>query len=450
MARILESLSADAQVWTTEYADGVFYVGGFFTSISGTNGNFSRNRLAAIDTSGNILPWDPDAGTASVLDLKIHDGKAYIAGDFSGIGGDPSQFDFAIFTTAGTGINTGFKIPFSGNPGGTGVNKIAIDAANNNFYIGGSFTGVTGTSNQKILAYDIDTLTMLPGFTGVNVDGQVRAMTVFNDTLYVGQEGTTFDGSNGSFQRSGVAAYDLDTAEVKSWAPPLARYGLSRICAVTGDGDTLYVGGEIDSYIGSSVSQTGIVALDPNTAASKEIDYMVEASGFNCEITDLEVLGSNLYASGRFTGIGGGDSDYSGMASVNKTTGLVDTSFTTNLNALANGFSINSAGSQLMVGGTFTTVDGASALRVAAFVLASVAPPTSSPGGRVAPDYTLNPDFHKEEFDQALYINDTTGRTKPESIFPKNAADISPAQKTNPRYTQPDSFLDNVKNRYKI
>ena len=74
----------------------------------------------------------------------------------------------------------------------------------------------------------------------------------------------------------------------------------------------------------------------------------------------------------------------------------------------------------------------------------------SPPNSRFAPDYTLSPDFHQEEFNEALLINGENGRLNPIDQTSKPNGKISPAQKTNPRYTQPDSFLDNVDNRYKI
>jgi len=74
----------------------------------------------------------------------------------------------------------------------------------------------------------------------------------------------------------------------------------------------------------------------------------------------------------------------------------------------------------------------------------------SPPNSRFAPDYTLSPDFHQEEFNEALLINGENGRLNPIDQTSKSNGKISPAQKTNPRYTQPDSFLDNVNNRYEF
>jgi hypothetical protein len=64
----------------------VAYAGGFFRHI----GIEPRNRLAAIDISGTLLEWNPDAGVHALTSahaLSISGNTVYVAGDFTTLRG---------------------------------------------------------------------------------------------------------------------------------------------------------------------------------------------------------------------------------------------------------------------------------------------------------------------------------------------------------------------------
>src|SRR5439155_2097928 len=65
--------------------NGKLFVGGDFSNIGGQ----PRSRIAALDSaSGAVLPWGPEAnGTVSVL--LVADEKVYAGGYFTSIGGQP-------------------------------------------------------------------------------------------------------------------------------------------------------------------------------------------------------------------------------------------------------------------------------------------------------------------------------------------------------------------------
>lgn len=109
--------------------NGVAYVGGGFT-IGGTE---SRTNLAAIDlASGNVLPWNPQPN-GTVYSLAWHDGKLFVGGSFTQIGGVAKK-RLAVFAAPGASwmgearVETNmFKGRLYGEPGRTYV----IEASTN-------------------------------------------------------------------------------------------------------------------------------------------------------------------------------------------------------------------------------------------------------------------------------------------------------------------------------
>ena len=106
----------DGSVGTT------MYVGGFFT---GPNfGGQNRNHLAAINlTTGTVLDWNPNAGSATcsvtanpcyVEAIGVVGSTAYIAGGFRNMGGQPRNRIAAVSATA-TGAGAGALLPFNPN-----------------------------------------------------------------------------------------------------------------------------------------------------------------------------------------------------------------------------------------------------------------------------------------------------------------------------------------------
>ena len=100
-----------------------------------------------------------------------------------------------------------------------------------------------------------------------------------------------------------------------------------------------------------SVRQTRLVSSTPATNTPKVLDGQVNA---------IAVLGSDIVIGGTFTQLqdpgGSATTTQPYLAAFNATTGAIDQGFRPALNGLVN--SIDVAGSNLVVGGEFTTVDG--------------------------------------------------------------------------------------------
>jgi hypothetical protein len=90
--------ATDGAVNALALAGDVLYVGGSFTSVTGSNGRRDRAGLAALSAAGELLDWDPQAAdpspgspTATVHALALEPGSSptsiYAAGDFRKIAG---------------------------------------------------------------------------------------------------------------------------------------------------------------------------------------------------------------------------------------------------------------------------------------------------------------------------------------------------------------------------
>jgi hypothetical protein len=113
------------------------YVGGEFISVGAT----TRSRLAAVNTSGSLLSWDPNA-SSTVRALTAIGDNVYIGGLFTTISSQTRRFLAAL-------NSSGALLSWNPEPNNT-VN--AITSSGGNVYIGGNFTdlqsNITTTSSK--------------------------------------------------------------------------------------------------------------------------------------------------------------------------------------------------------------------------------------------------------------------------------------------------------------
>ena len=153
------------------------YAGGSFTTVGGV----SRNNIAAIDlTSGITTSWNPNitGSSSSVLDICINGSIVYVGGEFTKVGTEPRNNLAALDTT-------GKLMLWNPNPNST-VYAIAADT---NIYLGGNFTGINGVKRNLLACVDTSENSVLsdwnPNCKGVS-STSVVAMLIIGDTMYVG------------------------------------------------------------------------------------------------------------------------------------------------------------------------------------------------------------------------------------------------------------------------
>lgn len=257
------------------------YVAGAFETIGGQ----PRTCLAALDAqSGEVLPWNPgvDAGIyPPVRDMVVRHGVVYVAGLFSGLGGQPRyclgavdsvtglatswypQVDDFVETMALQGDTLylgGWFSTVAGQPRSylaavdtsgalldwnPGPNSIVqtLTVAEGRVFIGGGFTTVGGLPRSTLAAVDCATGSVTDWIADANP--QVRCLAVAHHVLYAGGWFTQVAGE----ARSGLAAIDTQTGELLSWDP---RPNLGVVTALHIGSEDLYVGGAFD-YLGLEV-----------------------------------------------------------------------------------------------------------------------------------------------------------------------------------------------------
>jgi hypothetical protein len=174
-----------SRVRTLQVSGDAVYVGGDFTSIGGK----SRNKIAKISgTTGDAdVQFDAHVSGGSnvgpgIFDIVLARSTLFVAGDFSSIGGAARNNVATLNPPTGAEV-TGF------NPNVTGgqrpqVFKVAV--TDDEVYIGGSFTHVSGTPQGYIAR-----LTKTGALTPFNpkirdFPGEVLALATSNTTLYAG------------------------------------------------------------------------------------------------------------------------------------------------------------------------------------------------------------------------------------------------------------------------
>ncbi|MEI7939658.1 MAG: MBG domain-containing protein [Verrucomicrobiota bacterium] len=322
------------------------YAGGSFTTINGTT---PRNRITALGaTTGTATAWDPNAGS-SVYSLAVLGTKVYAGGAFRTVGGQTRNY-FAVLEAA-TGLATSWELH-----AGNYVNVLAVSGTK--VYAGGDFTSLGGVLRNRIAA--LDAATGVATTWNPNANGEIYCLAVSGSTVYVGGD----FGSIGGGTRSRLAALDATTG-LATWADLVVYYPV-RALAVSGDGTTVYVGGE---FTGSSsfggltrnrlaavTAATGAVtAWDPN---ANNTVYALAVSGD----------GSTVCAGGQFTTVGGQTRNR--IAAIDATTGT-PTTWNPNAGGIVRALAVS--GWTTYAGGEFTTIGGQTRNRLAALDSAGAA-----------------------------------------------------------------------------
>ena len=220
----------------------------------------------------------------------------------------------------------------------------AMAVIGNVLYLGGDFTAVTAgghtTSVARLAAVDKATGQLLPAFSG-GVDGTVRTMSAApgGGALFVGGSFTNVDGS----YRPHVAELDPRTgALVTGWTPTTVGAVDGDVWALAVSDDRVYLGGDFTSVNGNPVSHIAAVNRTDGAAVpgwSAGVDNSPYDMTSPSPATDGRVQalmltqdGTRLYIGGYFNRVWhlGASTDavqQAGAASLLTATGAVDQSF---------------------------------------------------------------------------------------------------------------------------
>jgi hypothetical protein len=202
-------------VFALAVAKGVVYAGGAFTAVrppgaaEGTN-QTTRQHLAAFDAAtGALVTSFNVAVNGDVRSLAVSpDGtRLYVGGAFTNVAGQTRNRLASIVLPSGT-LDTGFVANADNN-------VMALAATSTGLYAGGDFGTIAGAAHTRIALLDRTTGAASSGFTA-SIDGRVRAIAVAPDGSRV-LAGGSFDTVNGAVQGA-IASLDPATGALRPWA----------------------------------------------------------------------------------------------------------------------------------------------------------------------------------------------------------------------------------------
>jgi len=309
---------------------GTVYLGGSFTQVGGQ----LRGYIASTDTSGNVLPWAPNAdSTVNSLAIDPSGNPIYVAGAFSLIGSQVRERIAAVDTTS--------QLATSWNPNANNtVGSIFLSGSS--LYACGSFTIIGGALRQSIAALNTtDGVGAAWSWAPQTDGGQAYCAAAVAGAVYIGG---AFNSVGGQL-RNNLAAINESTGQVTAWNPGAD----STVYALTVSAGTLYAGGTFANVGG--LPRARLAAVDPVSgtvsAWAPNPNYTVYALA--APMTETVLVG------GGFGSIGGASQSY--LAAVDVNSGLA-----TSWNPAVNGYvyALASSGNTLYVGGGFSGVGGGS------------------------------------------------------------------------------------------
>lgn len=361
---------------------GGFYVGGSFTSVGG----LPRSNVAHLLPSLGVDPqWNPDCNGPVYAMQTTSTGSIYLGGAFTAVSGQPRG---PLVELAPNGV------PTTWNPSVNGL-VFALEQVGSTLYLGGTFTAVNGQNRRGLAA--VDTSGALQSWNPALTGGFVAGLMALGGVMYVHG---TFSGI-GVQSRAGLAAVDF-SGTVLAWNPPTTG---GQVSAFAPNGtSSLFLGGSftsvgplnrpalalVDTDGGQPLSWNAGISSGQVVGLANEGGGVSAVGSFTRTATGLRMAtfstssGAPVSSGPRFNGIPrvvarspnvvfvGGDftglteQPRSRLAAIN-TAGVLEAfapvvtggTFGTSVNALAG------QGSNLVVGGNFSQVNGTTRNNVA-------------------------------------------------------------------------------------
>ena len=337
--------------------EGGWFVGGSFHEVGG----LTRGNLVHIKADGGVdVPWVANvSNTVRVLALSEDKQILYIGGDFQGPNSvTTEQRDYVAAVNAATGA------VMTWNPAPNGAVR-AIVPVGSKVYLGGAFTLVDGDIERNGVARVGDAASgghVVDEFDPQCIGGAVNAIAVRPDGEVVYLAGD-FRTVKGGAVRNRIAAFGTGGgATLLPWNPDCD--GLIYDIVLSGDGKFLFVGGQFSRIGGSSHEGLASLLLTLDKYNAGPLDMDVDDGD---AVFDLELMGEKLFVAGNFSYIGSAGPSY--MAQIDTRGGSSLTDWIAGPAGVVNAVAVG--GSQVAVGGSFSSVSVLTRNNAAAFDLQS-------------------------------------------------------------------------------
>ena len=255
-----------------------------------------------VTVSADALPTVQINGV--VWSQLIVGGTVYVGGNFTSArpAGSPAGTDEVARThLLAYDLATGVLVPGFAPVLNGQVKDLAVSPDQSTLYVGGQFTAVNGQNRYRAAAFDVAT-GVLTGFRPT-VNATVAAISVTNDAVYLGGTFTTVNKET----RTNVVAVTRSTGLTNLPFAVTIADGAVNAMALAPDGGSVVIGGSFTSVNGSSSPGYGLARLEATTGASLPlpVNAVARNAGLDAAILSLESDGVNFYGTGfHFGGAG--------------------------------------------------------------------------------------------------------------------------------------------------
>lgn len=262
-------------VRTMSVAGDKIFAGGLFSHLKGVERQGIYMMNAQTET---ILPFNLDFSSIVVQSLKL-------VGDTLYVGGTLSPVLFEDYGVLAFNIKTGNRLDW-GIPG-FGYTFGDMEVSKQYVFIGGSLTeNPNGTGRKNLFAFDRKTGQLQSWAPNPNLP--VKALHVANDQLYVGGDFTIISGQG----RSKAASYNLADLSLTNWNPN-ANGSVNSIFSKNG---VVWIGGQF-SQVGN-INNKLIAPVDPVSGA---LEFSTNSNLAYYQVNTMIAKGCKLFVGGDFT-----------------------------------------------------------------------------------------------------------------------------------------------------
>jgi WD40 repeat protein len=315
-------------------------IGGDFTTVGGK----PRANAAAIRADGTLDPGfnpSPD-GIVRAVAGSADGSTVYLGGRFATAGGAPRANLAAVDVATGTALPT-----WQADTVGTSPGISALTTHGDRLYAGGTFSGIDGTVRASMVALDVAG-DVVSSFRS-RANAGVKAIRVSPDGATVYAVGS-FSKIGGLDRPWGVGAIQATTGDATAWNP-VDGSDLALTVGLSPDGSRLYF----------STPDNQVFAYD--TSSNTPV-WVRKTSG---DTQAIHPSATEVYIGGHFSQIVTYKIKRQFLASLNPADGTVTPWDPNPVGGTMGVWAITATDTSLMVGGTFTTVNGVERVRFARF-----------------------------------------------------------------------------------
>jgi PKD repeat protein len=254
-----------------------------------------------------------------VWDQHILGNTVYVVGSFTTArpaGSPPGVNQVARQNMLAYDLTTGQLIPgFVANLNNQGM-TVTSSPDGSRIYVGGLFTQVNGVNRYRIAALDPTTGAVIPGFNA-SVDYLVNDLVVTDSVVYAGGQ---FGFASGGQPRSRLAAFSVTNGALLDWAP--SADDRVQTLALSPDGSRMFIGGMFQNLNGQAAR--GVAPVDAVTGEliPWPANQVVQVGNpNNGAIFDLRIDGDWIYGGGYTFGRTGGNLE--GIFKAHTVTGVI-------------------------------------------------------------------------------------------------------------------------------